>query len=111
MYEEESDSWKRWGLGLVAPVAVAGFGLIRIVRQEIMLGKTGSQYLLTGPGAVAAGFTFLFAAALMHFYFYYQSANEEPLRQRHFTGSGISGILCVLSLGAFLYFLLQRAVP
>lgn len=111
MYEEESDSWKRWGLGLVAPLAAAGFGLVRIMRQEIMLGKRGSQYLLTGPGAIAAGLTFLFAGALMHFYFYYQSANHEPLRQRHFVGSGISAILAIISLLAFLYFLLQHARP
>ncbi|MGC4042483.1 MAG: hypothetical protein QM758_01620 [Armatimonas sp.] len=107
----EENAGERLGYGIVTSIGFAIYGAVCLFRQEIMLGRRGSRYLLTGPGAIAAGITLLCVGAYLHFYFYYRDRDEERFRRLHFAGSIISGTVGGLGLITFLYFLMQQGTP
>ena len=68
-------AWRRWGLGLVLPLLLAGWGIVSIVTRHAYLpGRRGNGLSLHGTAAVCLGISCLgFGLALFFSLFFEDS--------------------------------------
>ena len=60
----------QWGLGVLVPLILAGYGLRGIVRQEVLFGGT-IQMTLHGVNAAAFGVAWISAGLFLHCHYFW----------------------------------------
>lgn len=66
----------QWGLGTLLPLALLGYGIYAIARQQI---SVGGQFPMTlhGPNATAFGIAWISAGAFAHFHYFWGNVFDQ----------------------------------
>jgi hypothetical protein len=67
---------QQWGLGVLVPLVLAGYGLRGIVRQEVLFGGT-IQMTFHGLNAAAFGVAWVSAAVFLHCHYFWGNVYNQ----------------------------------
>ena len=105
VYDLLPPSWQRWGLGVFAAALLVAYGVSCFITGHALLPAQGSDYDLTGGGAVAIGIVSLGVGFGLHFTYVWES------HRRLCYFAGIGKVVALLAIvGGFGYVLVTEFV-
>ena len=93
-----NDPWSKWGIGIVVPCLIGGYGITRILfRHAVLHGRRGMSMTLNGWDAVMLGLAILAVALFLHSRYFW--SNTDRLASYAGLGQFVALLLGIAGIG------------